>query len=156
MIKIILLAIALSIMPTISDAKPKLMKKVTKAIINQADQDVKDVEIIRIIPEEDTVICRLFYKKDGGIEEKRVYRYKGATKNAIFDDLETDEIAYLEGTAPTNQWDIKLIRLYMDDKQSPDEDGNVSVDDPYYYTQNMTVEELLAKIDSAENNVDGN
>ena len=133
----------------ITDAKVKLFKKVTKAIVNQADQDVKDVEIIRIIPEDGTVICRLFYGKDGGTVEKRVYSYTGGYKNNIFDDLAVDEIEYLDQQPPTDQWNIKLIRLWMDNKQFPDEDGNVSADDPYYYTQNMAISGLLAKIDAA-------
>ena len=146
MLKIIMLVIALSFISGVADAKVKLMKKVTKAIVNQADQNVKDVEIVRIIPEDGTVICRLLYKKDGGIEEKRVYSYTGGYKNNIFDDLAADEIAYLSMENPTNRWDMKLIRLYMGNKQSPDEEGAVSPDDPYYYTQDMTVAELLAKM----------
>jgi len=61
-------------------------------------------------------------------------------------DLTDGQQGYLSGYDPDGTWEAETIKLWMTDRQKPDADGVVSVDDPYKYDEDDTVEQLLSKI----------
>tara|TARA_Y100001963_G_C6728048_1_gene422462 strand:+ start:843 stop:1220 length:378 start_codon:yes stop_codon:yes gene_type:complete len=63
-----------------------------------------------------------------------------------FDELGTDEKALVKGEKPTSSWLKATIQLWLDGQQSPDKEGNVSEDDPFYYASDATKSELLALV----------
>ena len=68
-----------------------------------------------------------------------------------FDELGTDEKALVKGEKPTSSWLKATIQLWLDGQQSPDMDGNVSENDPFYYASDATKSELLALVPEDEN-----
>ena len=70
-----------------------------------------------------------------------------------FDELSTDEKELVKGEKPTSSWLKATIQLWLDGQQSPDEDGNVSEDDPFYYASDATKSELLALVPEDEPSV---
>ena len=69
----------------------------------------------------------------------------------VYDDLfipelRADERAYLAGKIPNDKWAANTIKLWFDDRQTKDEDGIMSKDDPYAYTAKDTKVQLLSRI----------
>jgi len=120
-------------------------KNVTLPIINQSDQAAVRIEIWKINVEDRTVWARLYDKDYNLIVSNRVYAFDGGYKNIPI-TLLPDEIEYLDGQNPTEEWNIKTIKLWMDDRQAKDEDGKVSPDDPYYYEGDVIKDDLLSKV----------
>jgi len=144
----ILTILAFLLLATISYAG-EVPKSVTLPIINQADQVTVRIEIYDINVEDKTIWCRLYDADDNMIEDKRVYAYEGSYKN-IPAVLFESEIEYLDGKQPADSWYIGTIKLWMKDRQTKDEGGNVSIEDPYYYKGDATKEELLNQIAGLE------
>lgn len=131
---------------TVSTALPLFAREVKKdvlsPIINQADKEAVRIEIYRINIGDKTVWCRLYDVGGTLIEDKRVYAFDGGYKN-IPVVLLADEIEYLDGQDPSEQWNVETIKLWMNDRQIQDEDGKVSQEDLYYYKDDVTKDDLL-------------
>jgi len=125
-----------------------LKMPITKAPTNQADSKAAYMIATGIIPDDGTIKGNL-YDKDGNLVARgRVYTYSGGYKNIPFADLDTGKQAYLSGQKPAETWGVAEIKLWVSDRQSKNEDGVVSVDDPYKYDEKDTKEDLLAKIEA--------
>ena len=124
----------------------KLKIPITSLPVNQADQNATYLIATGIIPQDNTIIGDLYDTDDNLVAKKRVYSYSGSHKNIPFADLVEGEKGYLSGQDPDTKWDIETIKLWLDDKQTKDEEGNVLVDDSYYYKENDSKEDLLKKV----------
>ena len=124
--------------------KTRIIKEIVSEIINQSDQAAVRMEITRINVEDKTVWADLYDEDDNLIVSGRVYAYDGGYKN-IPTVLLSSEVSYLNGEMPDSWWAIETIRLWLDDKQTKDEDGGVLKDDPYTYTDKDDVAALIEK-----------
>jgi len=123
----------------------------TKSIVNEMDISVARMEIYQVNKEDETVTARLYDKNENLIEGKRIYSYHGDYKN-IPVLLLADEISYLDGCDPDVWWDLDTIKLWMADRQTMDDEGAVSPDDPYFYESDDTKETLLNLTGKASSN----
>lgn len=114
--------------------------------INPADSKAAYMLATGIIPDDETITGNLYDANDNLVADRRVYAYSGGDKNIPFGDLVAGQQGYLSGELPENKWDIAEIRLWLKDRQKKDTNGNVSVDDPYYYDDKDTKETLLDKV----------
>lgn len=114
--------------------------------INPADVKVTYMLATGVIPDDGTIVGNLYNANDNLVANKRVYAYSGGDKNIPFGDLTFGQQGYLSGEIPEDKWGITEIKLWLKDKQKKDKDGNVSVDDPYYYNDEDTKEDLLDKV----------
>ena len=117
--------------------------KITEKPINQADAKAAYMIVNKIIVEDTTIRGDLYDAEGTLITTGRVYAYAGGYKNIPFRDLLRSEIAYLSGEKPDNSWLVATIKLWLDDQQTLAEDGAVSKEDPYFYDEKITVEDLL-------------
>ena len=124
----------------------KLKIPVTSMPINQADQKASYFLATGVIPQDNTIIGDLYDTDDNVIARKRVYAFAGSHKNIPFNDLVVGDEGYLSGKKPDTKWDIKTIKLWLDDRQTKDDEGSVSIDNPYAYAKDDSKEELLSKI----------
>lgn len=113
---------------------------------NQADSKATYMIATGIIPNDGTIVGDLYDKDDNLIAKRRVYAYSGGYKNIPFADLKEGQTGYLSGEVPEAKWDVAEIKLWMSDRQTKDEQGSVSLDDPYAYDEKDTKEQLLEKI----------
>jgi len=113
---------------------------------NEADSKAAYFVATSIIPNDGTIIGDLYDAGDNLVARKRVYAYTGKSKNIPFSDLTDGQQGYLSGQRPAGTWEAETIKLWMSDRQKADGKGIVSVDDPYKYNEDDTVEQLLSKI----------
>ena len=121
-----------------------LKKEITKKIVNEFDIKAAELVVTNINTEDEAVTVDL-YVNDKRIVTKRVY----PLAKIPFEFL-TGESEYIQGKEPDETWDIEPIKLWFIDKQTKDEDGNLSQDDPYYFDDKTTKTELLLKVDSED------
>ena len=119
---------------------------VTELPTNQADAQASYMLATGVIPDDGTIKGDLYDADDNLIARGRVYVYSGGYKNIPFADLDTGELGYLSGQEPKDTWEVATIKLWLDDRQTKDEAGLVSADDPYKYDEKATKEELLEKV----------
>jgi len=115
--------------------------------INPADAEATYMLATGVIPDDGTVTGNLYDANDNLVACKRVYSFSGGNKDIPFNDLTVGQQGYLSGQTPESKWDIAEIKLWLVDRQVKDEVGNVSVDDPYYFSDKDTKETLLGKIE---------
>ena len=120
-----------------------MLKKITKEIVNESDKKACSVKIERIIPQDKTIICTLFDSEGKVVARNRVYAYDGPYKHIPIDDLPADEIEYMAGGIPSEAWEIATVKMWLDDRQTVDDDGAVLKDDLYAYPEKATKEDLL-------------
>jgi len=100
-----------------------------------------------VISGDKTIVGNLFDSEDNLIARKRVYCYQGQDRNIPFPNLGVGHTGYLSGERPALAWGPMIVRLWMHDRQTRDEDGNVKDDDPFYYEIKDTIAQLLDQID---------
>ena len=117
--------------------------------VNPADAKATYMLATGAIPDDGTLTGNLYDANDNLVAQRRVYSYSGGSKDIPFSDLTAGQQGYLSGEAPVNKWDVAEIKLWLADRQAKDEAGNVSVNDPYHFTDKDTKETLLSKIGKA-------
>lgn len=127
----------------------KLKTPITSTPVNQADQSASYFIATGIIPQDNTIVGDLYDATNKLVATKRVYSFAGVHKNIPFADLLEGEKGYLSGNVPDKAWEIKTIKLWLNDKQAKDEDGNVPKDDPFSYPEKATKGQLLELIEEA-------
>ena len=123
-----------------------ITKEIISTPINPFDQQAASVVVYKVAREDNAITCQLVDSDGSVIEGKRVYKLDDSPF-----DLGDDEIKLVEGEKPTSSWLKATNQLWLDGQQSPDEDGNVSEDDPFYYASDATKSELLALVPEDEN-----
>jgi len=116
-----------------------LTKNVTKTIVNEFDVKSNEVVITDINTGDQVITCDLY------VDGKRIVTKRIYSMSKIPFDFLAGEIKYLQGKVPDESWDIEPIRLWFKDRQTKDEDGNVSKDDPYYFDGRNTKTTLLER-----------
>ena len=116
----------------------KLEKAITKDIVNESDKTATRA-LCRDINEADNAITvDLFDESGNQIAHKRVYNLDDMPFS-----INTGEKELVAEKEPSDIWKVDTIKLWLDSKQTKDEDGKVVTGDPYKYNADAVKSELL-------------
>ena len=118
-----------------------LHKEITETIINEADKMATSVMITGINVEDNVVTVNLFNDENlipVMVAYKRVY-----SLDKIPFVFVAGESEYIQGEDPNETWNIEPIKLWFIDRQTKDDEGKVSRNDPYYFNYKTTKSKLF-------------
>ena len=117
----------------------KLNKEVTKEISNQADKTATTLDVNDIKEDDNAIFVTLLDADSKTIATNRVYTFENFPCTA----LTYGEKELVKGNQPDDKWLVSEIKLWLDSKQTKDEDGVVLKDDPYVYPSDALKADLL-------------
>ena len=80
-----------------------LKKEITKEIKNVYDKKAANVEIVKIIEEDNAIICRLLDSDDNVMVHNRVYNLD----DIPFSEIKADEKSFINGDEPDDTWSME-------------------------------------------------